>query len=215
MKILVDAVIYLLNLIYSFVGNYGIAIIITTIFVRILMLPLTLKQEKSMKRMRELEPKMKVLKEKYKNEPNTLNQKTMELYKEEGVNPFGGCLPLLIQFPIFIALYNAFRSSAMPHDAYFLWFNLSQPDRLFTLANYSVNALPILTAILTIYQQKMMQTSSSSEDTTASAMKSMMYTMPIMLLVVFYKMPSGLNLYYLTNTILSILQQYYVLSRRD
>lgn len=83
MKILVDAVIYLLNLIYSFVGNYGIAIIITTIFVRILMLPLTLKQEKSMKRMRELEPKMKVLKEKYKNEPNTLNQKTMELYKEE------------------------------------------------------------------------------------------------------------------------------------
>lgn len=103
----------------------------------------------------------------------------------------------------------------MPHDAYFLWFNLSQPDRLFTLANYSVNALPILTTILTIYQQKMMQPSSSSEDTTASAMKSMMYTMPIMLLVVFYKMPSGLNLYYLTNTILSILQQYYVLSRRD
>lgn len=113
-----------------------------------------------------------------------------------------------------IALYNAL-DQVLCHNG-FLWFNLSQPDRLFTIANYSINILPILNmAILTIYQQKMMQPSSSSEDATVITMKSMMYTMPIMLLVVFYKMPSGLNLYYFTNTILSILQQYYVLSRRD
>lgn len=214
---LVDGVALLLNKINAVVGNYGLSIILTTVIVRILMLPLTLKQEKSMRRMKELEPKLNALKKKYENDKATLNQKTMELYKEENVNPAGGCLPLLIQLPIFIALFNVFNSHLIPTDATFLWFNLTKQDSLFMIGTFSVNILPILTTGLTFIQQKLMQskTNTGSEDAVAQSMQTMMYVMPIMMLVLFYRMPSGLNLYYLVNTALGVLQQYYVLSRRD
>lgn len=212
---LVDGVAYILNTINSFVGNYGLSIILTTVFVRLLLLPLTLKQEKSMKRMKELEPKLNELKKKYENDKETLNVKTMELYKNENVNPLSGCLPLLIQLPIFIALFNVFNSDLIPKDTKFLWFYLSKPDNLFTILGYSVNLLPILTTVLTFIQQKLMQSSQKSDDAMAQSMQSMMYVMPIMMLFLFYNMASGLTLYYFVNTALGILQQYYVLSRRD
>ncbi|CAM3124977.1 YidC/Oxa1 family membrane protein insertase [Streptobacillus felis] len=215
---LVNAAVKLLSLIYSVVGNYGIAIIITTFLVRLILMPLTLKQEKSMKRMREIQPKIDALKEKYKDDKQMLNQKTMELYQKEQVNPAGGCLPILIQLPVFIALYQAFITNALPQDATFLWFNLSKPDSLFTIGGFSVNLLPLLTTGLTFIQQKLMQAktqNTNSDDPMASSMQTMMYVMPIMMLFIFYKMPSGLNLYYFVNTLLSVLQQFYVMNRRD
>ena len=117
---LVDFVVHVLNAIYSVVGNYGIAIIIVTILMRIIVFPLTLKQEKSMKKMRELQPELEKIKEKYKDDPQEYQRKTAELYRESGVNPLGGCLPLLIQMPIFVALYWAFSGNAIPADAKFL-----------------------------------------------------------------------------------------------
>lgn len=213
---IVNVFMYILNFIHSIVGNYGVAIIIMTFLVRALLLPLTLKQEKSMKRQKELEPKIAKLKEKYKDDKQQLNIKIAELYKQENVNPAAGCLPLLIQLPIFIALYRTFLYNSV--QGTFLWFDLSKPDALFTVSGFTFNLLPVLTAILTLLQQKMMQGSinnSGNKDSIASSMNTMLYFMPIMMLLIFYRMPSGLNLYYFVNTVLSILQQYYVLSRRD
>lgn len=215
MAFLVNIFVQILNLIYSIVGNYGLAIIVVTFLVRLLMLPLTLKQEKSMKKMKALQPKLDELKEKYGNNKELLNQKTVELYQKENVNPASGCLPIIIQLPIFIALYRAFSSAAIPTDASFLWFNLSEADKLFSLGGYSFNLLPILTAIITFAQQKLMSPQSEAKDATSQSMQTMMYTMPIMMLFLFYKMPSGLNLYYFVNSLLSVLQQAYVLNRRD
>lgn len=212
---LVDIVVYILEGIYGVVGNYGVAIIVTTCIVRLAMLPLTLKQEKSMLKMKEIQPKLEKLKEKYGDNKEELNKRTVELYQKEGVNPAAGCLPLLIQMPIFIALYSAFRDGAIPLDAAFLGFKLSEPDSMIKLGTYAINVLPILTAIVTLWQQKMMQVGTgASKDATSQSMQTMMYTMPILMLFIFYKQSSGLNLYFLANSLLSVLQQYYVLSRR-
>lgn len=213
---LVDIAVAILNTIYNLVGSYGVSIILTTCIVRFAMLPLTLKQEKSMLKMKELQPKIDALKEKYGNDKEMLNRKTVELYQQEKVNPAGGCLPLLIQLPIFVALYSAFRDGAIPLDASFLGFKLSEVDALIKLGSISINVLPILTAIVTLWQQKMMQVGGSeAKDATTQSMQTMMYTMPIMMLFIFYRQPSGLNLYFLANSVLSVLQQYYVLSRRN
>ena len=215
-QFLVDIVSFILKNISYIVGNYGVAIILTTVIVRLLMLPLTLKQEQSMKRMKELQPKIDELNKKYANDKAMLNQKTVELYKEEKVNPAGGCLPVIIQLPIFIALYTAFRDgNIVPDTATFLWFKLSAPDALFTLFGFTFNALPILTAVVTLVQQKMMQPVSTGDDSTANSMQSMLVMMPIMLLFIFYKQPAGLNLYYFINSTLSIAQQTYVMKRRE
>lgn len=213
---LVNIMVWILNYVSSIVGNYGLAIIITTFLIRIFMLPLTLKQEKSMKRMKELQPKLDALKTQYADDKQMLNQKTAELYQKEKVNPAAGCLPLLIQLPIFIALFYAFSGDSIPGDARFLWFTLSEPDKFLVISGFAINLLPILTTIVTLVQQKLMQASTSqSNDATASTMNTMMYTMPLLMLFLFYKMPSGLNLYYFINSLLSVLQQAYVLSRRD
>ena len=107
----------LLTNIAKVVGNYGIAIIILTILVRLILLPLTLKQEKSMKKMRDIQPELDKLKEKYKDKPQEFQKATAEIYKEHNVNPLAGCLPLLIQMPIFIALYYVFSGNSIPNEA--------------------------------------------------------------------------------------------------
>ena len=190
---LVDFVVHILNAIYGVVGNYGIAIIIVTVLMRIIIFPLTLKQEKSMKKMRELQP---------------------ELYRESGVNPLGGCLPLLIQMPVFVALYWAFSGNAIPADAKFLWFTLKQPDRLFMIGNFAFNLLPILNVGVTYIQQKIM-TSATSGQESSQQMQTMLYMMPLMMLFIFYKMPSGVTLYYLVSGALSLVQQYFILKGRS
>ena len=211
---LVDFVVHILNAIYGVVGNYGVAIIIVTVLMRIIIFPLTLKQEKSMKKMRELQPELEKIKEKYKDNPQEYQQKTAELYRESGVNPLGGCLPLLIQMPVFVALYWAFSGNAIPADAKFLWFTLKQPDRLFMIGNFAFNLLPILNVGVTYIQQKIMTSATSGQESNQQ-MQTMLYMMPLMMLFIFYKMPSGVTLYYLVSGALSLVQQYFILKGRS
>ena len=211
---LVDFVVHVLNAIYGVVGNYGVAIIIVTILMRIIVFPLTLKQEKSMKKMRDLQPELDKIKEKYKDSPQEYQQKTAELYRENGVNPLGGCLPLLIQMPIFVALYWAFSGNAIPADAKFLWFTLKQPARLFMMGNFAFNLLPILNVGVTYIQQKIMASATSGQESNQQ-MQTMLYMMPIMMLFIFYNMPSGVTLYYLVSGALSLVQQYFILKGRS
>ena len=211
---LVDFVVHVLNAIYSVVGNYGIAIIIVTILMRIIVFPLTLKQEKSMKKMRELQPELEKIKEKYKDDPQEYQRKTAELYRESGVNPLGGCLPLLIQMPIFVALYWAFSGNAIPADAKFLWFTLKQPDRLFMMGKFAFNLLPVLNVGVTYIQQKIMTSETGGQENNQQ-MQTMMYMLPLMMLFIFYNMPSGVTLYYLVSGALSLVQQYFILKGRS
>ena len=202
-----------LKAINGIVGNYGIAIIIVTILMRILIFPLTLKQEKSMKKMKDIQPEVDKIREKYKDDPQTLNQKTMEIYKENNVNPMGGCLPILIQMPIFVALYYAFVGNTIPSDATFLWFNLKQPDHFMKLGTFTINLLPILNTLVTFIQQKVMMGIQPQDKN--NPMSSMLYTMPLMMLFIFYNMPSGVTLYYLVSGVLSVLQQYFIMKGRN
>ena len=219
-KILENTVVFLLEKIadmvgkFGIAGKYGVAIIIITILMRIIVFPLTLKQEKSMKKMRELQPELEKIKEKYKDNPQEYQQKTAELYRESGVNPFGGCLPLLIQMPVFVALYWAFIGNTIPADAKFLWFTLKQPDRLFMIGKFAFNLLPILNVGVTYIQQKIMTSATSGQESNQQ-MQTMLYVMPLMMLFIFYNMPSGVTLYYLVSGALSLVQQYFILKGRS
>lgn len=213
-KFLEDFVVFLLKEITKIVGNYGIAIIIITILMRIALFPLTLKQEKSMKKMKELEPEVNKIKEKYKDDPQEVQKQMAELYRTNNVNPLGGCLPLLLQLPVFVALYYAFSGNAIPNDATFLWFNLKKPDTLFKIGVFAFNLLPILNTAVTYIQQKIM-TSVSGGGQENSQMQTMLYMMPAMMLVLFYNMPSGVTLYYLVSGVLSLVQQYFVMKGRS
>ncbi len=212
-RILETLAVDVLKAINGMVGNYGIAIIIVTILMRALIFPLTLKQEQSMKKMRDSQPEIDKIKEKYKDNPQKMNEEVMKFYKENNINPMGGCLPILIQMPIFVALYYAFSGSAIPNDATFLWFNLKRPDELFKIGTFSIHMLPILNTGVTYIQQKIMADATKGQETN-NTMQSMLYTMPIMMLVLFYNMPSGVTLYYLVSGILSVIQQYIILKGR-
>ena len=207
---LVDFVVHVLNAIYGVVGNYGLAIIFVTILMRIIVFPLALKQEKAMKKMKELQPELEKIKEKYKDNPQEYQRKTAELYRESGANPLAGCLPLLIQMPVFVALYWAFSGNAIPADAKFLWFTLKQPDRLFTMGKFAFNLLPILNVVITYIQQKIMTDATKGQEG-SQQMQTMLYMMPALMLVIFYNMPSGVTLYYLVSGVWSVVQQYIIL----
>ena len=219
-KILEDAVVFLLEKIadtvgqFGIPGKFGIAIIIITILMRIVVFPLTLKQEKSMKKMRELQPEMDKIKEKYKDNPQEYQKKILEFQKENDINPLGGCWPILIQLPVFVALYYAFSGKTIPNDATFLWFNLKQPDKLFMMGNFAFNLLPILNTGVTYLQQKIMSGATKGQEG-SNQLQSMMYTMPLMMLFLFYRMPSGVTLYYLVSGVLSLAQQYIIMKGRS
>lgn len=187
--------------IYGMTGSFGLSIILLTILIKIVLLPFTLKQDKSMKEMKKLQPKIDELKKRYEGDPQTLNQKTMELYKEHKVNPAGGCLPLLIQLPILWALFGVLRKEGVVPDEAFLWFSLVTPDPFFIL--------PILNGAVSFIQQKLMGTNSNPQ------MKNMMYIFPIMMIFISYKMPGGLQLYWLTSSITGVIQQYFVMNRGE
>ena len=191
---------FLLNTTDKYVGNFGVSIIIVTILIKIALLPLTLKQDKSMKEMKKIQPELEKLKEKYANDKQMLNIKTIELYKEHKVNPAGGCLPLLIQFPILIALFGVLRNGIIPQDSSFLWLKLSEKDPYYIL--------PILNGAVSFFQQKLMGSADSNPQ-----MKNMMYIFPIMMIYISYKMPSGLQLYWLTSSILAVVQQYFIMKK--
>jgi len=184
----------------KYVGNFGVSIIIVTILIKIALLPLTLKQDKSMKEMKKLQPELEKIKEKYANDKQMLNIKTMELYKEHKVNPLGGCLPLLLQLPILFALFGVLRNGIIPKDSSFLWLKLSVPDPFYVL--------PVLNGAVSFFQQKLMGSADSNPQ-----MKNMMYIFPIMMIMFSVKMPSGLQLYWLTSSILAVVQQYFIMKK--
>lgn len=191
---------FLLNTTDKYVGNFGVSIIIVTILIKIMLLPLTLKQDKSMKEMKKLQPELEKIKEKYANNKQMLNIKTMELYKEHKVNPLGGCLPLLLQLPILFALFGVLRNGIIPKDSSFLWLKLSVPDPFYVL--------PVLNGAVSFFQQKLMGSADSNPQ-----MKNMMYIFPIMMIMFSLKMPSGLQLYWLTSSILAVVQQYFIMKK--
>ena len=197
-----------LKFIHIIIPNYGIVIILFSILVKIIVYPLTKKSYKSMKEMSRVQPLLVELREKYKSDPQRLNKETMKLYKEHGINPLGGCLPMLLQLPLLAALFIVFRSTIQLRGATFIpgWISdLSAPDTLFTLPfslplyGDQFNLLPILMAGSMIFQSKM-----TMQD---PKQKAMVYLMPIFMLLIFNKFPSGLNLYYTLFNVLTIIQQ--------
>ena len=200
-----------------FIPNYGLIIIILSVLTKVLFYRLTHKSTKSMKDMQRLQPKIKELQEKFKDDKERLNKETMKLYKEGGVNPLGGCLPLLFQMPVFFALFNVLRNTIELRGAPFaLWISdLSSPDVLFEFG-FSIpfignefHLLPILMGGAMVLQTKM-GASPTGEAAPAAQTKMMTTMMPIMFTFFFYGMPSGLVLYWIVNNILTIVQQYYV-----
>jgi len=201
----------------KFIPNYGVIIIIMSVLTKVLFYRLTHKSTKSMKDMQRLQPKIKELQAKYKDDKEKLNKETMKLYKETGVNPLGGCLPLLLQMPIFFALFNVLRNTIELRGAPFaLWMDdLSSPDVLFDFG-FSIpfigsefHLLPLLMGGAMVLQTKM-GASPTGEAAPAAQTKMMTTMMPIMFTFFFYHMPSGLVLYWIVNNILTIVQQYYV-----
>lgn len=207
-----------LKLIFDVIGNYGISIIVFTVLVKLVLLPLTLTQTKSMKSMQVIQPKMEEIKQKYKNDPEKQNQKVMELYKEHKVNPLAGCLPLLLQFPILIGLFNTLRQPVEyvfeSEEAYriadtgFLWMaNLSTPDVILISGIAIPFILPILAAITTYIQSAMMTAKGAKKDSTQTIM---LYMFPIMMLFWGRTFPAGLLLYWVAGNIFQIIQQYLI-----
>jgi YidC/Oxa1 family membrane protein insertase len=193
---------YTFQFLYRLLGNYGWAIILFSILIKAVLYPLTRKSFQSMKEMQALQPKIAELKEKYKKDPQRLNQETMKLYKQHGVNPMGGCLPLLLQMPVLFALFNLFRTTIMLRQASFLGgliADLSAPDAILPIGQNGVNLLPILMGITMIFQQRLSSQSPQQ--------KGMAYFMPVFLTFIFYRLSAGLNLYYFMFNILTIAQE--------
>jgi YidC/Oxa1 family membrane protein insertase len=194
----------LLVYLHNYIPNYGVVLVLFSILVKIVVYPLTKKSYQSSRQMQVIQPRLMALREKYKNDPQKLNKATMELYKEHGVNPLGGCLPLLLQMPIFIALFQVFRSTIELRGAPFvLWIkDLSAPDTLVEIGGFPINILPLLMAATMLVQQRMTPTTQAP-----GQQKMMMYVMNVVFLFIFYRFPSGLNLYYTLFNLLTILQQ--------
>lgn len=205
---------WLMNAIYQYIPNYGVAIIILTIFIKILLWPLGNKSYKSMSEMKKLQPLMAEIREKHKGNKKKMNEEMMSLYKVYKINPMGGCLPMILQIPVFIAFYRMlYEAIELRHAPFFGWINdLSAPDRLFNFG-FSIPfmqppyGIPVLTIIMgaTMFLQQRM-----SPPPGDPAQAKMMMFLPIVFTVIFINFSSGLVLYWLVNNIISIAQQYYV-----
>jgi len=210
--IIAKPLLYVLRFFDTYIHNYGLSIILLTILVKILFWPLTHKSYKSMKEMQKLQPRMAKLREKYKNDKQKLNQEMMALYKTYKVNPMGGCLPMIIQIPVFFALFRVLGGCIeLRHAPFAFWINdLSAPDRLFHFPfqipfmtpPYGIPILTLLMGASMFIQQKMTPTPGDP------AQAKIMMFLPIIFTFMFINFPSGLVLYWLVNNILSIGQQY-------
>ncbi|MBI64727.1 MAG: hypothetical protein CMG64_00320 [Candidatus Marinimicrobia bacterium] len=202
------SILWLLKFLHSFGINYGIILVLIAVFVRVVTGPLTKKSHQSAQKMQAIQPKLKKIQEKYKDNPKKLNQETINLYKESGTNPLGGCLPVLLQMPLLFALFIVFRSTIEFRGAsFFGWIsNLSQPDTIFFLPwniplyGDQVAFLPILLGITMFLSQ------SISAATMDSKQKPLMYIMTGFFFLIFNSFPSGLNLYYVVYNFLNYLQ---------
>jgi YidC/Oxa1 family membrane protein insertase len=213
--ILAKPCVWLMNKLYSVIPNYGIAIIILTLLIKIVLWPLGSKSYKSMSEMKKIQPLMKEIREKHKNDKKKMNEEVMGLYRTYKINPLGGCLPMVVQLPVFFALYRMlYQAIELRHAPFFLWIDdLSAPDRLFRFPIDHIPfmeppyGIPVLTLIMgasMLLQQKM------SPPMGDPAQAKMMMFMPVIFTVIFINFSSGLVLYWLTNNLLSIGQQYYI-----
>ncbi|MDA0323813.1 MAG: YidC/Oxa1 family insertase periplasmic-domain containing protein [Verrucomicrobia bacterium] len=207
LKIVCEPLLKLLNLLHKLIPNYGVAIILLTIIIKVVFWPITHKSTEQMKKMATLQPEMKELQAKFKDKPQKLQQETMALYKLHKVNPMAGCLPMVIQIPVFISLFTVLRSAVELRYAGFLWIpDLSEPEGLFreffTAVPYvsALNILPIFMTVLTFLQQKLTPSSVDPQQ------QKIMMMMPVVFLFILYNMASGLVLYWSVNQVLSILQ---------
>jgi YidC/Oxa1 family membrane protein insertase len=217
-----------LLLLYDYLGSFALSIAIFTVLMRVLIIPLTLPQQRSAKKMQELQqsPDWQEIQKKYAKDREKLAQAQMEMYKKYGVNPLGGCLPLLIQFPIWIGLYNAIYqllgttplnlldlsrnlypslpslSSLVPLQSKFLWMDLGRPDQLYIL--------PVLVAATTWFSQKVMTPpSAGADDQTASMTQSMQWMMPMMFGFFSLQFPAGLSIYFIVSNLVGVVIQYF------
>jgi YidC/Oxa1 family membrane protein insertase len=201
---------YVLHFFHRLTSSYGLDIIILTVLIKLLMWPLTHKSMVSMKSMSKLAPQMEKLKEKFGDDKEKLNREIMELYKRNGVNPLGGCLPMVLQFPVFIGLYNALSTPIELRHAPFMWINdLSRPDWQalpFTFGDWHLG-IPILTILMggSMFLQQWMTPSAGDPN-----QRKMMMLMPLMFTFMFVSFPAGLTVYWLVNNMLSIAQQYWI-----
>ena len=192
-----------LVLLFNLTGNHGIAIILLTLLIRLVLLPLTLSQNRSLAAIKEMQPKMQALEEKYKDKPEEYQRKMMELYKEYGVNPLGGCLPLLVQLPFLWALFGVLRdfpggiaaeSFVRPFTPQFLLWDLSLKDPYFIL--------PILSGLTSYWQM--------ARTATDPSQKSMTVFMPIFITWISLSFPAGLVLYWVVSNLFMIVQQHFM-----
>ena len=204
------AVLFSLKRMHDYIPNYGVVLIVFSLLVKVLVFPLTKKSYQSTSAMQEIQPEVNKLRDKYKNNPQKLNQATMQLYKTKGVNPLGGCLPMLLQMPLLFALFQVFRTTIELRNEPFVWWikDLSSPDVIvnlpFTIPLYGshIAFLPILMALSTYAQQKMMTGGIQQPQ-----QKMMQNFMMVFFFLIFNNFPSGLNLYYTLFNILTIAQQ--------
>ncbi|MEE8335645.1 MAG: membrane protein insertase YidC [Candidatus Neomarinimicrobiota bacterium] len=204
-------IIWSLKILHKAIPNYGVVLIIFSVLLKILLNPLTKKSFQSNRRMQDLQPKIAILKEKYKNDSQKMNKAQMALFKEEGVNPMGGCLPMLLQMPILISLFAVFRTTIEFRGAPFIWWinDLSAPDVVFSLPfsipiyGSHVAILPIIMGVTMFLQQKLMSPAGGQQKITG-------YFMTGFFLLLFNSFPSGLNLYYTVFNALTIIQQKYL-----
>jgi YidC/Oxa1 family membrane protein insertase len=202
-KVVSITLLFLMNLFKSWLGNYGLAIIVLTLLVKTILFPLQNKANKSMKRMAILGPKMTELREKYKEEPARLNTETMKLYKEYGINPLGGCLPMVVQMPIFFGFLYMLYTAAELRNSSFLWVrDLSQPDTVAHLAGFPVNVLPILMIGTQFWQMSL------TPRTGDPSQQKMVMFMPLVFGFFCYNFAAALALYYTMQGILTIGQLY-------
>jgi YidC/Oxa1 family membrane protein insertase len=177
-------------------GQYGLSILVVTIIIRLIILPLTLKQYKSSKKMQELQPEMKKLKEKYKDDAKKQQEETMKLFQSNGVNPLAGCFPIVVQMPILIALYQSIMRNQHIHEHTFLWLNLGQPDHFYIL--------PLIAAATTFVQQKFMSSQMNAQ------MQSLMFIFPVLIFVMSMNFASALPLYWVYSNLFTIVQSYFI-----
>ncbi len=212
---------FFLELFYRLIPNYGVAIILLTILIKALLFPLTHKSYESTAKMQALQPKINELRERYKSNPQKLNQEIAAFYRKEGVSPLGGCLPMLLQLPIFFALYNLLSNHFDLRGAAFIpgWINdLSAPESVWNFAPVTIpivgwhdlRVLPFIMLGTTFLQSKLTQTGNA----TNTNMRMMTYLMPAVFFFILYDMPSGLVLYWTMQNILTIFQQMYINNRR-
>jgi YidC/Oxa1 family membrane protein insertase len=215
---------FFLKLFYGMIPNYGVAIILLTILIKVIFFPITHKSYESTGKMQAIQPKIKELQDKYKNDPNKLNKEMADLYKSEGVNPMGGCLPLLIQMPIFFALYGLLNKYFDLRGALFVpgWItDLSAPESILNFGNFTLpllgwndlRLLPILYLGTQLLMSKFTQAPSGGGQSAAQT-KMLTLGMPIMFFFILYDMPSGLLIYWTFSNILTAAQQAFISSRR-